>query len=292
MSLMLVFMSAMAALAPDQILVAPAGLEGLKKVLVVDVRTAEQFQAGHIPGAAHLDQATLSEDRDGVANELKDTEVLGGLLAAAGIDSDRHLVVYTGMERPDDIKNASRAFWILEYLSYDKVSVLDGGFARWKAEGHPVETGETKVGPVKRGKVDIRPRQALLAEYETVVEMTATGQGILVDCRVPSEYAGLSKKDFVAKKGNIPGAINVPAVDLVDAKTGLLKPANDLAAAIAPMKLDDDQPVVTYCNSGRDATVGYLAMRLAGHARVAVYDGSMSEWAAKEVLPVGAATGK
>jgi len=292
MSLLLAAISALAALAPEQLLVAPAGLEGLKKVIVVDARTAEQFAAGHIPGAAHLDQAALSEERNGIANELKDLDPLTDLLAAAGLNSDKHIVVYSGMEKPDDLKNAARLFWALEYLSYEKVSILDGGFARWVAEGRPVETGETKVGPVKRGQVDAHPRAALLAEYETVVEMAATGQGTLVDCRVPEEYAGLSKKDFVAKKGNIPGAINAPAAEVIDEKTGLLKSAQDLAVLIAPVKPGDEEPVVTYCNSGRDATVGYLAFRLAGHDRVAVYDGSMSEWATKESLPVGAATGK
>lgn len=292
MTCLLVVLGALAALPADQIMVAPAALDGMKQVLLVDVRVGAQFEAGHIPGAAHLDQASLSEERGGVANELKDAEVLRDVLAAAGLDSDKHLVLYTGMETPDDLKNVTRVFWALEYLSYEKVSVLDGGLARWKAEGRALETGATTVGPVKRGKVDIRPRAALLADYETVVEMTATGQGTLMDCRVPEEYAGLSKKDFVAKKGHIPGAQNVPALDLVDEKTGLLKPAQDLAAAIAPLKPGDEEPVVTYCNSGRDATVGYLALRVAGHGRVAVYDGSMSEWASKESLPVGAASSK
>ena len=272
----------LAGLAPDQLLIETKDVLATKEVLVVDARPSEAFDKGHIPGAAHLDQSALSEDRDGVPNELKKPEALRDLLAAAGIDADKHLVVYSAMETSADLKSATRLFWALEYLSYERVSLLDGGFAKWVGESRAVETGPSKVGAVKLGKVSARPRAALLADYETVAEMAAGGQGELVDCRAPEEYAGLSKKDFVARKGNIPGATNLPAGDLLDPKTRLLKPAKDLAAAIAPLHVNEDTPVVTYCNSGRDATAGYFALRLAGHEHTAVYDGSMAEWAAKE----------
>lgn len=278
-----------AALGPEALLVDTASLLEMKGVLLVDARNAEQFAAGHIPGAAHLDQANLSEDRNGVANELKPLEQLRELLAAAGLDSDKHIVVYSAMDTPADLKSATRLFWALEYLSYERVSLLDGGFAKWTAEKRAVETGPSAVGPVKPGKVSVKTRSVLLADYETAAEMAATGQGVLVDCRSPEEYAGLSKKDFVAKKGNIPGAVNVPAGDLVEPATGKLKSAKDLAELISPTKAAEDTPVVAYCNSGRDATVGYFGFRLAGHDRVAVYDGSMSEWASKEGLAIGGA---
>lgn len=285
MTAFLIAASVFAALSPELLLLDPEGALALKEGLLVDCRPAEAFAAGHIPGAAHLDQAALSEDRGGVANELKDPEAMGALLAAAGLAADRHIVIYSAMDTPADFKNATRLFWILEYLSYERVSILDGGFARWKAEGRPVETGPSTVGPVKPGKVSTKPRQALIAEFETVAEMAATGQGVLVDCRTPEEYAGLSKKDFVAKKGNIPGSVNVPSADLIDPATLLLAPAKALAESLAPAGAAEDTPIVTYCNSGRDATVGYFAFRRAGHDRVAVYDGSMSEWAAQEGVP-------
>lgn len=290
--LVVFFVAISGALAPDQLLKNPEDLADLKNALIVDCRPAELFAEGHIPGAANLDQAALSEDRDGIANEIKPLSAVADLLANAGIDADKHIVIYTGMEAPGDLKNATRLFWILEYLSYERVSILDGGLAAWKAQKRPIETGPTTVGPIKPGKISLRPRHALIAEYETIAEMTATGQGVLVDCRAPEEYAGLSKKDSVAKKGNIPGAVNVPAADVIDAETLLLQPAQALAAAIAPAHAQEDTPVVTYCNSGRDATVGYFAFRLAGHSRVAVYDGSMQEWAQKESLAVGGSAAK
>ena len=279
-------------LVPGDLLLSTDLIGKVKDELVLDVRPAEAFEKGHIPGAAHLDQATLSEEREGVPNELKPVDALAPLLAQAGLDAEKHIIIYSGMGDVSDFKNATRMFWILEYLSYEKVSILDGGFAKWVAEGRPVETGPSKVEAVKPGKVSVRPRGLLLAEYETVAEMAASGEGVLVDCRAPEEYAGLTRKDFVAKKGNIPHASNVPAQDLIDPATKLLKPAAELSQLIAPVKADRDTPIVTYCNSGRDATVGYFALRMAGHDHVAVYDGSMAEWAAKESLPVGAAPAK
>jgi len=264
------------------LLVSTDQLMQLQDVQIVDVRGRDAYVAGHIPGALHLDSATLSEDRDGVNGLLKPVEEVAALLSWAGLDPARHVVVYGAMEAPDDLKHATRLFWILEYVGFPRVSVLDGGFAKWRAEGRPIETGEPR-GPSGEGRVlSLRPRPELLATRDEVLEAITPGSGrTLVDMRPPEEYAGLAKEDFVARAGHIPGACNLPATDFV-AKSGdegtayyALRPKANLRAAVegSPAK-----PVITYCNSGRDASVGYFVYRLAGFERVAVYDGSMAEW--------------
>jgi len=286
---LLILLLSLGGLPPEQLLISTEKVGQLEKVLLVDVRPAADFEAGHIPGAASLDQALLSEERDGIPNLLKPADALRAVLAQAGISDDRHIVVYTGMAQPDDIKSATRVFWALEYLSYPKVSLLDGGLAKWKAEERPIETGPSKVAAIKPGSLKLKVREELLVEYETVLEMVKTGEGALVDCRSPEEYAGITKKPFIAQLGNISGAINLPSGDLLQDDAITLKRGDALRGAVAASGLKSKSPVVTYCNSGRDATVGYFGLRLNGIEHIAVYDASMAEWAAQKALPLSTA---
>lgn len=271
------------------LLVTTDQLPQLQDVQVVDARPYEAYVAGHLPGALHLDPAALSEERDGVQNLLKPVEELAVLLSQAGLQPVRHVVVYSAMDQPDDLKNAARLFWILEYLGFSRVSILDGGFAKWKAEGRPIEAGAPPAALEHAPELALTPRPELLATRDEVLATIGTRRGTLVDMRAAEEYAGLAKKDFVHRAGHIPGACNLPAIDFV-VRQGeeaspyyVLRPAADLKQAIEG---ESATPVITYCNSGRDASVGFFVYRLAGVDDVAVYDGAMAEWGSHPGLNV------
>ena len=262
------------------LLLSTQDLSSLSGVVLVDARPASAYAAGHIPGAVPLDPASLSEERGGVTGMLKPIADLNGLLSEARLDPASHTVIYSAMDKPDDFKNAARLFWILEYCGFSRVSILDGGFAKWTAEGRPIET-DAPPAKQERMKLDLIPRPELLATRQRVLGMIEAHGSVLVDLRSPEEYAGLSKKDFVKRAGHIPGACNLPAGDLVvntgtqDAPVYTLKPPADLKTLLEGTPTT---PVVTYCNTGRDASVGYFIYRLSGYQDVAVYDGSMAEW--------------
>jgi 3-mercaptopyruvate sulfurtransferase SseA len=116
---------------------------------------------------------------------------------------------------------------------------------------------------------------------------------VLVDMRPPSYYAGLEKKGFISVAGPVPGAVNLPAADLLDAETHLLKDKAGLTDLVRVenllgtnvgrdeemlQPLDENTPIITYCNTGRDATTGYFLFRLLGYHKVEMFDGSMAEW--------------
>lgn len=273
------------------LLLSTEDLAGLTDAIIVDARTQEAYVSGHIPGALHLDPAALSEERGGVQGLLKPLDQLATLLSEAGLDPAKHTVIYSAMDKPDDFKNAARLFWILEYLGFDRVSVLDGGIAKWNAEGRPVET-DAPPAKQERMKLDLTPKPERFASREQVLRAIKSGEATLVDLRSSEEYAGIAKKDFVQRAGHIPGACSLPAVDAVQnsgtvsAPVFTLKPAVDLKASIEGA---DKTPVITYCNSGRDASVGYFLYRLNDYDDVAVYDGSMAEWGNHPALNV---TGK
>lgn len=267
------------ALQGDALLVSTENLQNLENVLVVDTRAQKDFEAGHIPGAANLEVGSLSETRDGVAGMLKPTDALSKALGAAGVDPAKHIVVYCGMATADDFKDAARLFWILEYVGYEQVSILDGGFAKWQAEARPIETGASKVAAMLALK--LTPKAGLLATYEEVEAAANSGQSCVTDLRSADYYRGDKKAEIARRAGHIPGSSNLPAEDFIAAdQTVKLLP--ELKALVTANGIEMDTPVITYCNSGRSASVGYFMLRRLGREHVSMYDGSMAEWTAKD----------
>jgi thiosulfate/3-mercaptopyruvate sulfurtransferase len=265
----------LAALSGDALLIAPEDLATVAEIQLVDVRDLAAYEEGHIPGAVHLDVDTLSEERDGVRGVLKPVADVRTLLAAAGVDPQRRVVVYGAA---DELKQATRMFWILEYLSYPAVSLLDGGYEGWVALGTTPATGPPPPSPIAAERIPQEVRSELLATVEDV----KAGDAALIDLRSREEYVGASKQDFVAKPGHIPGAVNLPGGSVVEDRRLRLKSQAVIAELLREQGVRDDQPVITYCNTGRDGTVGYFINRLVGREDVAVYDGSMAEWASRE----------
>lgn len=270
------------ALGPEHLLLTPATVEGETAFLLVDARPAEAYAAGHAAGAAHLDPSDLAEDRDGVPGMLKALPEVLRIAARHGVDPSRHVVVYAEDHGPDDLKHATRLFWALEYAGFPRVSVLDGGFARWRAENRPVETGPGRAPVLDAGSWSLSPRKEVLATRADVIEVAKSGEGQLMDLRTPEDYAGLTKRPFVKKAGHIPGAHNLPVADTVQGEAGsfcTMRPLEEVRAEL--LRVEGGDPAtrtIAYCNSGRDATVGYLVYRLAGFTNISVYDGSMAEW--------------
>lgn len=266
------------------LLIAPADLAGLPDAYLVDVRPAEAYAEGHIPGAVNVDVSAFSETRDGVAGLLKPLDQLRPLLEKVGLHPDRHVVIYSASSKSvNDLRDATRLFWILEYLGFPKVSVVDGGFERWQAEKREIQT--EPVTPEPSSLPDLKPREEKLATKEEVAAATQKEDAHVLDVRGTEEYAGEEKRDTVARAGHIPGAHNLPSDDLVDPN------ANAVETGVAAGKLEDlgwekDDEYITYCNTGRQASVTYFTLRTLGADNVALYDGSMSEWSADPDRPV------
>lgn len=266
------------------LLVSTDQVSTLTDSLVVDTRPLAAYTEGHIPGAIHLDVNSLSETRDGVAGLLKPVDHIWKALGDAGIDPARHVIVYCGMENADDLKDAARMFWILEYLGYDRVSALDGGFAKWESEKRTVERGGPTYTPVEMPELSLRPdRIASAADVEKAIDdNTAT----IADLRGADFFKGAKKADIVKAAGHIPKAVNLPAESLVEGENNTVKPILELQELLKKSAIPDGHRVITYCNSGRSASVGYFILRNLGRENVAMYDGSMSEWTAAGDRPV------
>jgi thiosulfate/3-mercaptopyruvate sulfurtransferase len=226
------------------------------------------YLEGHIPGAAFvdLDTALAGPPGAGGRHPLPDAEVFARAMRAAGVWRDRAAVVYDA----GNSVAAARAWWLLRYFGHPDVRVLDGGFSGWLAAGYAIERGETAAEP---GDFVARPGGMPLLDASGAAAMGR--DGVLIDARAPERFRGEHEPiDPVA--GRIPGAVNVPATELIGADGRFLDP-DALRARFGAVGVSDDAPVGSYCGSGVAASHQVLALELAGY-RGALYVGSWSEW--------------
>ena len=252
-----------------------SGRAGQPPVLL-DLRPAEAFAAGHIPGAAHLDLFGLSLVDTDPAPLAAFLWMIAHLLTSRGVDAARPVVVY---DEQSGIR-AARAFWFLEFFGHPDARLLDGGFGAWERSGLAV-TREAEAPA--RGTWEVGRDDARLATWRQVSERLDRRDVAILDTRSDAEYCGTLVR---AKRGGaIPGAVHIEWTRNLDA-AGAFKPAADLLAMYEAAGVTPDKEVVSYCQGGYRAAHGYVALRLLGYPRVRNYIGSWKEWGDREDLPI------
>ena len=244
--------------------------------LVIDLRPAEQFVAGHIPGAVHLDLFGVSLVDTDPAPLSAFLWVIWHLLSSRGTDHARRVVVY---DEQSGIR-AARAFWALEYFGHLDVRLLDGGFGVWEREGALVTQDAESPSAVSGVAKPVDDRLATWNDVRDCLERTDVA---VVDTRSDAEYYGTKVR---AKRGGaIPGAVHIEWVKNLD-EHGAFKSAEVLRDMYEAAGVTPDKEVITYCQGGYRAAHTYLALRLLGYPRVRNYIGSWKEWGDRENLPV------
>jgi len=239
------------------------------------------YAAGHVPGAvyAHLDR-DLSGQKTGSngRHPLPDPRTLAATFARLGIGPSTQVVAYD----QDTGSFASRLWWMLRWLGHDPAAVLNGGLAKWRAEGRRISLG---IETAAQAQFTAHPRAAMLATIADVREHAKDPAWLLLDARAPERFRGeVEPIDRVA--GHIPGArSHFFQTNLTDA--GVLRPPSELEARLA-QTLSGVSPaqVICYCGSGVTACQNLLALEHAGLRGARLYAGSWSEWSADPARPV------
>jgi len=266
-------------------LASPAWLtEHVGRVLVLDIRSADAFAAGHIPGAVHSDYAADGwRVAAGTAGGLlPDVERLAALFGRIGLDPGRPVVVVAAGQAPSDFSAAARVYWTLKVSGHGPVSILDGGFAGWSGAGLPTATGpsQPRAGAPYPVRLDGHIR-ATTAEVERAV---SEHRGGLVDGRSRAQFEGAEKSPQVARPGRLPGAVHVDHAQAFEPGTGRLRASAELEALFAPVPKG---PAVSYCNTGHLASTNWFVLsEVLKRPHIRLYDGSMSEWAGDPARPI------
>ena len=227
------------------------------------------YEESHIPNAVFVDWQVDIVEPGSPSNDIASPERFADLMERLGISNDTTVVVYDNAAS----MFACRLRWALRFYGHEKVHILDGGWTKWLAEGRRVSS---TIPRFERGKFEIGLNAMLLATADDILAGVETNTMQLVDVRSPAEYAGESSRAKFG--GHIPSAINLPRNTMLAADY-TLKPASDLQALFEEAGVDLDAPdTVLYCNSGVSATLGMLALELAGAPNLRIYDGSWKDW--------------
>jgi thiosulfate/3-mercaptopyruvate sulfurtransferase len=234
------------------------------------------FDSAHIANARFVALGSFTVRRGDILTELPPLAQLDSLLESLGIPPRGRIVLY-GETLP-----VTRLYFTLDYLGLgERVSVLDGGLAAWRATGGPV-TAEPTPAPA-RTTLSLTPRPELLADAQWVDAHRRDSLVSVLDTRTKEEFEGTRLEEAVARPGHIPGAVNLNwTATIADGK--FLEPGG-LRQLLAGVGATPGKSLVTYCRVGSRASVLYFVGRLLGY-QVRLYDGSMNEWAGRPELPV------
>lgn len=243
-----------------------------------------EYEDGHIPGAVFMNLDELVDANAPVENTLPPADKFASRMQALGLGDGSRIVLY------DDsaVKSSARAWFMLRMFGAHNVAILDGGIAKWIAEGRAltkgVETLRRRHFTTWSDERQVRSKGQMLSNLATRAEQ-------VVDARGEPRFTGASPETRAGlASGHIPGSLNMPYTNLFNAD-GTWKDTAGLREAFAGAGIDLERPVITSCGSGVTACVVAFALHLVGKDDVALYDGSWTEWGADPDTPkaVGAA---
>lgn len=236
-----------------------------------------EYREGHIPSAIFFDIDAVTDKSTGLPHMLPDAKTFGEMAGALGIASDKTLVVYDEA----GLFSAPRAWWTFTVMGAHAVKILEGGGPQWRSENRPLESGDPDAAPAR---FSARLHTGAVAGFEDALAASRSG-GQILDARAAQRFAGeVAEPRPGLKSGHIPNSRNLPFDTLIE--NGRFKSDAALEKAIKEAGIDPARPVITSCGSGVTAAVLALALDTVGTGKVALYDGSWSEWGARLDAPV------
>jgi thiosulfate/3-mercaptopyruvate sulfurtransferase len=249
----------------------PGGIDPAKK----------QFAEGHLPGARFFDINDIADPQGRKDHTFPTAAIFAAKVGALGISNAHHVVAYDHM---GGACAAARVWWMFRHFGHQKVSVLDGGLKKWKAESRPLSTDTPTVVPAHFDTVATRSLVRSRADMQANIVAKSWQT---VDARGPGRFQGTEPEPRPGlRSGHIPGARNVPFAALMDAATQTFKDKTAIGKVFADAGVDMSQPMTTSCGSGVTACTVALGAYLTGKTDVNIYDGSWLEWGADASLPL------
>ena len=238
-----------------------------------------EYAEAHIPGAVFFDIDAISDTTSPYPHMLPAPEKFAARVKKLGLGDGIRIVVYDGA----GLFSAARVWWMFRVMGHNDISVLDGGFPKWRAEGRPTED----LPPVHRERhFTPCPNHLIVRDAAQVKENLTTKREQIVDARSPARFnASEPEPRPGVRGGHIPGAKNLHYQKLLNAD-GTMRKGEALAGAFREAGVDAAKPVVASCGSGISAAIVLLGLHELGARDTALYDGSWAEWGSRHELPL------
>ena len=249
-------------------------------LVMLQIGDKKDYDKGHIPGAQFLEYESISTPHGhGLMLELPAVEQLVSVFEKLGVSNGSHVILYFGTNW---VTPTTRVYWTLDYLGLgDRTSILNGGLVAWQATHHAVST-ETKQ-PAK-GSITPAPRKVIVADADWVSTHLNKPGITIIDARTHEFYNG-SQSDGNPRSGHIPGAVNLPYLDVVDQDNNKFKSPDAIRELFRAAGLKPGNLMVSYCHIGQRATALYFTAKMLGYD-AKMYDGSWEDWSHRKDLPI------
>jgi thiosulfate/3-mercaptopyruvate sulfurtransferase len=244
-----------------------------------DIRSGlADWHCEHLPGSRFADLiGELSDPGAPLPFTLPSSERFADALGRLGVGDDTTVVTYDS----DIGMWAARLWWMLRVFGHHRAAVLDGGLEVWRGDGRPVTSEPGSAAAPARFTPRVRPE--LVADRDEVLRALEDPSIVLVNALSPETHRGDESR--YGRAGHIPGSVNVPARSLLQAD-GRFKRPSDLRHDFSESGALEADRVIAYCGGGISATNDALALALLGRDDIAIYDGSLREWAGDPELPL------
>jgi thiosulfate/3-mercaptopyruvate sulfurtransferase len=237
--------------------------------LIIDTRSREKYEAGHIPGAVWFDAGSKLKDPEDRLFVPR-PENLQKSMNDIGVGPDTTIIAYdeSGTPRP------ARLWWVLDYYGHTKARILNGGWNKWVWESRPTETAIPKITP---GAFSPEVNAATVCPLDVLKRATSDDRYVIVDTRSAAEYTGADVR--AERGGHVPNAVNIEwQQNLTDDEPRVWKPAAELRDMFEKEGVQPGKKVITYCQSAVRASHTLFTLRLLGYEQVSNYDGSWAEY--------------
>ena len=248
------------------------------EVRVVDLSKLEHYVSSHIPGATHLDYATLLDGNKPAPGRLPPGKQLEQLSSVLGLSNGGRIIACDD----EGSGRAARLVWTLHVIGYPNCSVLDGGMTAWRNEQRRL-SDEQPVWENTASTVAIDT--SVVATRDYIMSRLNDDQVMLVDARTPEEYTGTKK--LSTRSGHIPGAVNLNWLDTIDANNHLrLKPRRILKDMLEARRILPTREIITYCQTHHRSAHTWILLKSLDYPAVRGYPGSWSEWGNDPETPI------
>jgi thiosulfate/3-mercaptopyruvate sulfurtransferase len=256
--------------------------KNLSEVKIIDIRKADEFREGHVPGAVNIMYGVLAVKMNNLDNELPQVDDLTDVLNAAGITGKSKVVIYNKVDNVLERANMTRIAQTLTYAGIENVAVLDGGWNKWTADKKTVSKDASAVKP---GNEKFAFDHKIIVDQKQV--LIRLGKALMVDTRDPEFFFGAAKLPFVEKAGRIKGAVSLPS-SWVFTKEGGFRPVDELQKYVSGVIGNDkNREIIVYCDSGRLASSWWFMLtQVFGYKNVAMYDGSSQDFMKNPDFPI------